>query len=255
MNDAKAAPLPRQTAKPLLRWMAGSVLAITAAVAATLAQPAHAEGQRPDAHAQGDHAAHARGHHGPEAGEAHGRAPMMMSMFAGSPEYIARGVDRLLDGLNASDAQRTQIKQIATTAAAELRAQRESGRGLRDQSLQVFTAPTLDPAAAEALRQQMNAQHDQASKRTLQAMLDVARVLTPEQRAKVGARMADRSAVMKDRMQRMHHEPGRDHARGPMHDSMRDPMREHSRDAAREPGREPPREAPRDAPPREPARP
>ena len=36
-----------------------------------------------------------------------------------------------------------------------------------------------------------------------QAMLDVARVLTPEQRARLGERMRDRQARMEDRMKRM----------------------------------------------------
>ena len=105
-------------------------------------------------------------------------------MFGGSPQRIDRAVDRMLDGLEASDAQRSQIKQIAQSAAADLKAQREAGKGLRQRGLQLFAAPTVDAAAVEALRQQMLAQHDQASKRVVQAMLDVAKVLTPEQRAK-----------------------------------------------------------------------
>ena len=46
-------------------------------------------------------------------------------------------------------------------------------------------------------------QHDQTSRRMTQAMLDVARVLTPEQRARLGERMRDREARMEDRMKRM----------------------------------------------------
>jgi protein CpxP len=49
----------------------------------------------------------------------------------------------------------------------------------------------------------MLAQHDQASKRVMQAMLDVSRVLTPSQRAKIGERMHERQAIMQERMQRM----------------------------------------------------
>ena len=58
-------------------------------------------------------------------------------------------VDHMLDGLNATDAQRTQIRQIAQAAAADLKAQREAGRALRDKGMQIFTAPTVDAAAAE----------------------------------------------------------------------------------------------------------
>jgi Spy/CpxP family protein refolding chaperone len=75
--------------------------------------------------------------------------------------------------------------------------------------MQAFTAPTVDAAAVEQVRQQMLQQHDQMSRRMTQAMLDVARVLTPEQRAKIGERMRDRQARMEERMQREQREPPR----------------------------------------------
>jgi Spy/CpxP family protein refolding chaperone len=51
--------------------------------------------------------------------------------------------------------------------------------------------------------------HDQMSRRGQQAMLDAARVLTPEQRAKISERMRDRQARHADRMKRMEREPRR----------------------------------------------
>ena len=134
-----------------------------------------------------------------------GRPGMML--FGGPPEHVARGVDHLLDGLGATDTQRAQIKQIAQAAAADLKAQREAGRGLHEKSLQLFAAPNVDAAGAESLRQQMSAQHDLASKRMLKAMLDVSQVLTPEQRAKLGERMKHREARMHDRHERMQRDP------------------------------------------------
>jgi periplasmic protein CpxP/Spy len=125
----------------------------------------------------------------------HGHEMVGLAMFGGSPEHIGRAVDHLLDGLNASDAQRTQIKQIATAAATDLKAQHDAGRALRERALQAFTAPTVDANAAEALRQQMQAQQDQTSRRVLQAMLDVSGVLTPEQRAQIGQRIKQREAT------------------------------------------------------------
>ena len=117
-----------------------------------------------------------------------------------------RRIDHLLDGLNATDAQRSQIKQIAAAAAADMKAQRDAGRALRDRAMQIFAAPNVDAAAAESVRQQMQAHHDQGSKRMLQAMLDAAKVLTPEQRAKLAERMKQRSDAMHERMQRMDRE-------------------------------------------------
>jgi periplasmic protein CpxP/Spy len=130
-------------------------------------------------------------------------------MFRGSPERIGRAVDFMLDGLHATDAQRGQIKQIAVQAAADLKAQAGNGKALRQHSLELFTAPTIDAAAVEQTRQQMLQQHDQMSRRVTQALLDVAKVLTPEQRATIGARIRDRQARMEDRMQRMQHDAPR----------------------------------------------
>ena len=132
----------------------------------------------------------------------HEGRPGMMH-FGGSPEHMMRGIDPMLDGLNATDAQRTQIKQIVQAAATDLKAQHEGGRALRQKALQIFAAPNVDAAGAEALRQQMSAQHDQASKRMLALMLDVSKVLTPEQRVKLAERVKNRGAQMQDRRQHM----------------------------------------------------
>lgn len=135
--------------------------------------------------------------------------PAPGGMFGGPAEHMVRGLDHLLDGLNASDAQRAQIKQIAQAAAADLKTQHEAGRSLHDKALQIFAAPTVDAAAAESVRQQMQAQHDQVSRRMLQAMLDVSKVLTPEQRAKAAERMKLMGAQRDEHMQRMERERAR----------------------------------------------
>jgi Spy/CpxP family protein refolding chaperone len=187
MTDSRTGTSTTLARRPLMRWMTAGVLVVAAASAAV------------SAHAQG---------HGP--GMAGGGPGPGMMMFGGPPEHVARAVDHMLDGLSATDAQRAQIKQIAQAAAADLKAQRDANRGLHEKALQIFAAPTIDAAAAESLREQMQVQHDQASKRMLQAMLDVGKVLTPEQRAKIGEFMKQRQAMRQDRtqrMQRMHGDP------------------------------------------------
>jgi Spy/CpxP family protein refolding chaperone len=134
-------------------------------------------------------------------GPRHGGGPGM-GMFGGGP-MSGRGIDHMLDGLNATDAQRSQIKQIAEAAANDLRGQREQRRALHERMAAIFAAPTVDASAAEQVRQQLQALNDQASKRMNTAMLDASKVLTPEQRAKLGERMKQRSAAMAERMQRM----------------------------------------------------
>lgn len=137
------------------------------------------------------------GHHGGGAG-----------MMWGGPMGGGRGMDRLLSDVGASDAQKTQIRQIMKSAFDDLRAQREQNRGLHDRAMEVFTAPNVDANAAEAVRQQMLQQHDQASRRMTQAMLEVSRVLTPEQRAKMAERMKQRREHMRERMQQHRAERG-----------------------------------------------
>lgn len=113
-------------------------------------------------------------------------------MLGGSPRHL----DRMLDGVGASDAQRSQIRQIAEAAAKDLKAQREAGKALRERQVELFTQPNVDANAVEALRQQMLAQHDQTSRRMTQAMLDASRVLTPEQRVKLAERIKSRRDLM-----------------------------------------------------------
>ncbi len=113
-----------------------------------------------------------------------------------------RGLDnphhvmRMLDAVNATPEQRAQIKQIMQAAKPEMAAQREAGRKLHEQSQALLTQPNIDARAAETLRQQMLAQHDQASKSRLQLMLDMSRVLTPEQRKTLAERMNQQRSMM-----------------------------------------------------------
>lgn len=115
--------------------------------------------------------------------------------FFGGPQ-----LERLLDSVNATEAQRSQIKQIMTSAKDEMKAQRMAGGNLHERAMQLFTQPTVDATAVETLRQQMLQQHDQSSRRVSQAMIEVSRVLTAEQRAQLGAQMKSRQEMMRRHM-------------------------------------------------------
>lgn len=121
-----------------------------------------------------------------------------MGPGAGAP-MMGRMLERMLDQVGATPEQRTQIRAIADAAATDLQAQRDAGRALREQSLQLFAQPTLDANAIEAQRQKMLQHQDQVSRRMTQAMLDVSRVLTPEQRAQWAERMGQRRQMMERR--------------------------------------------------------
>jgi len=135
---------------------------------------------------------------------AHAQSPMPPD---GGPAMFGRGphggrmLERMLDSVNASAEQRTRIHEIMKSAMTDLRAQRDTTRGLRDQSMSLFAQPTVDAQAVEALRQQMLQQHDLASKRWTQAMLDAAAVLTPDQRKQLATRMQQRREMMQRHQQ------------------------------------------------------
>ncbi|MCV2367142.1 Spy/CpxP family protein refolding chaperone [Roseateles oligotrophus] len=127
-----------------------------------------------------------------------GRAEM--GPHGGSEMMMAGRMEHMLDMVDASDTQRAQIKQIMAAARQDLKSQRAGGRNLHEQSMSLLTAANIDASAIEALRQQMSAQHEEASKRMSQAMVDAARVLTPEQRAKLAERMKKMQARMQEHM-------------------------------------------------------
>jgi Spy/CpxP family protein refolding chaperone len=153
----------RMLAAALLLAVGGALVAVTA----------HAQGGAPHGHAFG-----------------HGE-------FGGG-----RMLERMLDSVNASPDQRSRIQEIMKSALADVRAQREASRGLRDQALTLFAQPTVDARAVESVRQQMLQQHDQSSRRWMQAMLDASAVLTPDQRTQLTERMKQRRDAMQQRHRR-----------------------------------------------------
>lgn len=120
----------------------------------------------------------------------------------GDPAMMAPGalfgghMDHLLDAVNATDSQRSQIEAIFKAARQDLSAQRDTGRKLHEQMLTLYTATNVDAAAIEAVRVQISALHEVASKRLSQASIDAARVLTPEQRTKIADLIKKRQARM-----------------------------------------------------------
>jgi periplasmic protein CpxP/Spy len=193
---------------PLGRAFGGFLATGLVVAVAALAQPARAMPGEPGAHG-------GAGMHGQMQGQMHGqmhgqmqggmKGAMhggMMGASMGLPLGNPRMAERMLDSVSASDEQRTQIRALVAAARQDMAAQREAGKGLREQAATLFAQPTVDARAAETLRQQMLAQHDSASKRMTQLMLDVSRVLTPEQRQQLATRLAQR----RDMMQRQHRE-------------------------------------------------
>jgi periplasmic protein CpxP/Spy len=110
--------------------------------------------------------------------------------------------ERMLDRVNATAEQKAQIKKIMESARQDMQARRQAGQQLRQRTMDALAQPNIDANAVEALRAQLTAQHDQGSRRMTQAMVDAAKVLTPEQRKQLAEHMGKRG----DMMQRHHKE-------------------------------------------------
>lgn len=134
-------------------------------------------------------------------------AAMIQPAFAATPQpvgepgarhaqYGVSHMKRMLDGIDATDAQRQQIAAIRQSARSDLKPIQDSRRQLRQQQAALMAQPTLDARAAETLRQQDMALSDQASRRMLQARLDSAGVLSADQRAQLQTRMQQRRGLM-----------------------------------------------------------
>ncbi len=103
-----------------------------------------------------------------------------------------RRIDRVLEEIDATPEQSEKIKAIIEAAGDDLFPMAEEFRGTREDVAALLGAPTIDRAAAETLRAERIAKADAASKRLVTAVLDVADVLTAEQRAELVDHFKDR---------------------------------------------------------------
>jgi protein CpxP len=96
--------------------------------------------------------------------------------------FVARRLERILDRVNATPGQRGQIHAIWDGLRPQLRELRTQHGALRRQIVAAVTAPTINSAEVEKLRQQSMAVADKTSALFTQGIVNTAQVLTPEQR-------------------------------------------------------------------------
>jgi periplasmic protein CpxP/Spy len=87
--------------------------------------------------------------------------------------------------IGANAEQQEKLATIAKGVAKDMLPMRDKRLAARTQARELLTAKTVDRAALEKLRAEQIATQEAASKRTIQALVDTAEVLTPEQRAKI----------------------------------------------------------------------
>ncbi|MEE9560141.1 MAG: periplasmic heavy metal sensor [Acidiferrobacterales bacterium] len=90
--------------------------------------------------------------------------------------------DWMLSRVNASEAQRQQVKAIIESVINDLSLVREKHQASHQAFMDALEQPTIDRAALEQIRATELQRAETASSRVVQAIADAAEVLTPEQR-------------------------------------------------------------------------
>jgi Spy/CpxP family protein refolding chaperone len=105
--------------------------------------------------------------------------------------FGARRLERLLDRVNATAGQRSQIEAIWKGLRPQLKAFHQQHQALHQQMAAALSAPTINPATVEQLRRQSMGVADQLSSTFTQGLVQTAQVLTPEQRTQAAAAIAE----------------------------------------------------------------
>jgi protein CpxP len=113
--------------------------------------------------------------------------------FDGIGDHFRAHVAHVLEEVDATPEQQAQVKSIVDAAAKDIDALRAQHGSAHRELHDTLTAPAIDRVRLETLRASHIEALDAASKRCLTALADAADVLTPEQRAQLGEKMAKRA--------------------------------------------------------------
>ncbi|TLY52756.1 MAG: periplasmic heavy metal sensor [Gammaproteobacteria bacterium] len=120
--------------------------------------------------------------------------PHMMAMGGMSPAEMADHIPKLLEHIyvevDATPEQKAQLDPILRQAVTDLTAMHTQAHGAHAQAIALLTADKVDRSALETLRASHLQMADQASKRFVQLIADVADILTPAQRKTLAERIA-----------------------------------------------------------------
>jgi Spy/CpxP family protein refolding chaperone len=106
-------------------------------------------------------------------------------------------MERLLDEVKATDAQKDQIATILKDARKDLAGLRGEREAIAKELSEILSAPTIDRSKLESARSERIRKLDEASRRVTTAIADAADVLKPEQRAELVKMMESRMKARK----------------------------------------------------------
>jgi Spy/CpxP family protein refolding chaperone len=98
---------------------------------------------------------------------------------------LERRMERLLDDVEATEAQRADVKRILENASTERRALQTDGEQLHESLMHILAADSIDPSAVRALQGEAARLAGETIEQGVDVLVTVAEVLTPEQRQSI----------------------------------------------------------------------
>ena len=102
---------------------------------------------------------------------------------------VQQMIGRALDSVGASAEQENKVHDIVAAKFAEIAPDPDEHAALRKHALELLAAPTIDRTEVEKVRAEAVAAFDAKSKAIVGGLIDIADQLTPDQRAKLAARI------------------------------------------------------------------
>ncbi|MEO0600300.1 MAG: Spy/CpxP family protein refolding chaperone [Myxococcota bacterium] len=115
-------------------------------------------------------------------------------------DRVMERLDRSLDAIDASDAQRASAREIIEQTLPEMQAFRDEGNAIREDVRAAFEGEQVDRIALEDARQDLVGLFDRATGTFFAMIADVADLFTVEQRAELRAQREARRAQWRKRL-------------------------------------------------------
>jgi len=122
----------------------------------------------------------------------------------GGPGFFGKRLEQVLDEIGATPEQRAQIEAIKERLLERKKAQRQEGRPeqMRQEMLSFWTESQPSQAEMRARIDERIERQRQEAYAMADAMLEVHRILTPEQRAEVAQMIEERGAKRREHMEK-----------------------------------------------------